>query len=213
MKKREFLFRSPQRVAEAKKYLLDIAVKEFIKRGYDRTSMRDLADAFALSKSGMYHYIGSKEDILEDIIAPDEMAKHLHEIEHETEELDPKEAIAISISKYVKYVHVNEERYKFVNHVMVNLTNDKRKILKRIAISFQSYLTNIIKKGIENGDFKTESPDFVAYEIIVLCQAWATRKWQFQTRVSVSNYIDLVTRNVFKTLQCETNAVENAKEN
>jgi AcrR family transcriptional regulator len=44
--------------------LLAVAVEVFIERGYDGTSMGDLATATGLSKSSIYHHIESKEQLL-----------------------------------------------------------------------------------------------------------------------------------------------------
>ena len=44
--------------------LLEVAVAVFTARGYDGTSMEDLARASGLSKSSLYHHIDSKEQLL-----------------------------------------------------------------------------------------------------------------------------------------------------
>src|SRR3954465_6405851 len=44
--------------------LLEVAVAVFTERGYDGTSMEDLARASGLSKSSLYHHIDSKEQLL-----------------------------------------------------------------------------------------------------------------------------------------------------
>ena len=44
--------------------LLAVAVRVFTERGYDGTSMEDLARAAGLSKSSLYHHIESKEQLL-----------------------------------------------------------------------------------------------------------------------------------------------------
>ncbi|HET8614224.1 MAG TPA: TetR/AcrR family transcriptional regulator [Actinomycetales bacterium] len=44
--------------------LLDVAVQVFTERGYDGTSMGDLAHASGLSKSSLYHHFDSKEQLL-----------------------------------------------------------------------------------------------------------------------------------------------------
>jgi len=40
------------------------AAKVFAERGYDQTSIQDLAQALGLAAGGLYHYIGSKERLL-----------------------------------------------------------------------------------------------------------------------------------------------------
>lgn len=44
--------------------LLAVAVEVFNQRGYDGTSMEDLARASGLSKSSIYHHVRSKEELL-----------------------------------------------------------------------------------------------------------------------------------------------------
>jgi AcrR family transcriptional regulator len=44
--------------------LLAVAVEVFTERGYDRTSMEDLARASGLSKSSIYHHFQGKEELL-----------------------------------------------------------------------------------------------------------------------------------------------------
>jgi AcrR family transcriptional regulator len=44
--------------------LLDVVVAEFNARGYDATSMEDLARATGLTKSSVYHHVAGKEELL-----------------------------------------------------------------------------------------------------------------------------------------------------
>jgi AcrR family transcriptional regulator len=44
--------------------LLSIAVAVFNERGYDGTSMNDLSDRLGIAKSGIYHHVSGKEELL-----------------------------------------------------------------------------------------------------------------------------------------------------
>jgi AcrR family transcriptional regulator len=44
--------------------LLDIAVEAFIERGYEATSMDELAARLGITKSAIYHHVSSKVDLL-----------------------------------------------------------------------------------------------------------------------------------------------------
>ena len=44
--------------------LLAVAVEVFNERGYDGTSMNDLADRLGIAKSGIYHHVAGKEELL-----------------------------------------------------------------------------------------------------------------------------------------------------
>lgn len=45
--------------------VVDIAVGVFLERGYDATSMGDLAQAAGITKSSLYHHVSSKEELYE----------------------------------------------------------------------------------------------------------------------------------------------------
>ncbi len=49
--------------------LLDVVVGVFITRGYDATSMDDLARATGLTKSSFYHHVTGKEELLRRAVA------------------------------------------------------------------------------------------------------------------------------------------------
>lgn len=57
----------PARYAFAE--LLDVVVTVFNERGYDATSMEDLARATGLTKSAVYHHVTGKEELLRRAVA------------------------------------------------------------------------------------------------------------------------------------------------
>jgi TetR/AcrR family transcriptional regulator, cholesterol catabolism regulator len=61
---------SPTRPALRERYerrqdeLVRLAAREFARRGYDQTTMQDLASSMGLATGALYHYFGSKEEML-----------------------------------------------------------------------------------------------------------------------------------------------------
>jgi AcrR family transcriptional regulator len=58
----------PEKVTKAdltKDRLMTLALKEFKKRGFDETSMRDLAEAAELSPGAFYYHFKSKDDVVQ----------------------------------------------------------------------------------------------------------------------------------------------------
>ena len=45
------------------------AARTFVERGFDATSVSDIAAALGVTKAGLYHHINSKEDLLFDIVS------------------------------------------------------------------------------------------------------------------------------------------------
>ena len=51
-------------IEERRNQIFRGAAKLFLKKGYGGTSMQELAQYLGMSKMGLYHYIGTKEDII-----------------------------------------------------------------------------------------------------------------------------------------------------
>jgi AcrR family transcriptional regulator len=49
---------------ETRERILDVAQELFTRHGYDKTSLRDIADRLAITKAALYYYFERKEDIL-----------------------------------------------------------------------------------------------------------------------------------------------------
>ena len=60
--------RTQKDFAPRKEKLIQIALDQFLKKGYENTTITDLQKAFGLTKGGMYHYFSGKEEILDTVI-------------------------------------------------------------------------------------------------------------------------------------------------
>jgi len=50
--------------ADTRERILDVAQELFTEHGYDKTSLRDIADRLGITKAALYYYFERKEDIL-----------------------------------------------------------------------------------------------------------------------------------------------------
>ncbi|MCR4897603.1 MAG: TetR/AcrR family transcriptional regulator [Acholeplasmatales bacterium] len=55
---------------DTKELILLVAKEEFIKKGYDDTSLRDIAKKCHISPTAIYRHFENKEDIFNEIIKP-----------------------------------------------------------------------------------------------------------------------------------------------
>ncbi len=49
---------------ETREKILDVALELFTEQGYDKTSLRDIAERLGITKAALYYYFERKEDIL-----------------------------------------------------------------------------------------------------------------------------------------------------
>jgi AcrR family transcriptional regulator len=76
------------------------ASRLFIEKGYDGTSMQDIADAVGLTKAGLYHFVESKEDLLSLIIDIG-----LERLEREV--IEPARAVADPAERLATYIRLH----------------------------------------------------------------------------------------------------------
>jgi AcrR family transcriptional regulator len=50
--------------SQTRERILDVAQELFTRQGYDKTSLRDIAERLAITKAALYYYFERKEDIL-----------------------------------------------------------------------------------------------------------------------------------------------------
>jgi AcrR family transcriptional regulator len=73
-------------------------------KGYEATSMNDIADAVGLTKAGLYHYIHGKEDLLFQIMSYGMDMVDQDAIAPAKQVQDPLERLRVIISRHSKRV-------------------------------------------------------------------------------------------------------------
>ncbi|OPY66916.1 MAG: HTH-type transcriptional repressor KstR2 [Syntrophorhabdus sp. PtaU1.Bin050] len=120
-----------KRVAIAK-----IAAEFFSKRGYAETSMEDIATAAKLSKGGIYHYFGSKTDVLY-FVVDNFMELVLNGLEEELKGIDDGlEKVKRVIRRHVELYPKHTAEAKTLLNAVHNLP---RKSFKNIVAKEREY--------------------------------------------------------------------------
>jgi len=187
-------------VQQRRNLIINEAMRVFSKNGYDRTNMTEIAEALGMTRGFLYHYLGSKEDILKMIIngTVENQRLGLEVSTSALESIDPAEALLLGIEKFILGIDQNSDGYIFINHVMVNLPSEYREYVfkseKRVIVLFE----NILSRGKESGQFKVDDTFAIAHTILVLSAAWAHRRWMLGKRYTVKTYIKEVQKQIFQ---------------
>jgi AcrR family transcriptional regulator len=175
----------------------------FIKKGYDRTTMNELAEAFGMSKGGMYHYIGSKEDILYLIIKSNKEKQRgfIAKTHAKTDNGNPVEALRIAIEYYTDFVDEFQDMYIFlISHVMPNLPKEERQTLFEDSLRLTAYFETLLLRGMEEGKFVIDDTWLVASAIMSLCGRWANIRWSLRKRYTMEEYKRALVAYIFRSL-------------
>lgn len=131
-----------------------VAVKLFNERGYDGTSMEDLARKLGITKSAIYHHVRSKDELLQLAVN-----RALDGLFAEVEHLDEVEGPAIDkLERLVRAsVGVLVQQLPFVTlllRIRGNTKVEKAALARRRE--FDQIVTDLVSKAAADGDLRPD---------------------------------------------------------
>ncbi|WP_416564346.1 TetR/AcrR family transcriptional regulator [Nocardia testacea] len=80
---------------DTKRAILDAAVRLFVAKGYEETSLREVADAVGITKPSLYYHYASKLDLLVAIVNPllDDLRALAEEVERMPPDVDTRRTV------------------------------------------------------------------------------------------------------------------------
>jgi len=190
-------------VDERREHIVRHATKLFIKKGYHQVSMREISIACNMSVGSIYHYIGTKQDILYLIInsavtSPQQWRDVI------SEKFQSQKASAILndlIDEYYRGIDSIQDLCLFTYQQTMNLDAGAQHIIREAAEQDIAICEAILRKGIESGEFSIENPNLLAHSIIVAGHMWAVRRWYLKSRCTIDEYIKEHKNLVFSYIQ------------
>ena len=188
-------------VVEPRQEILRTAARLFQQRGYDATSMNDVAAALKLSKGGLYHHFQSKDEILFEIM------NHAMEI---TEErvlapvrgiADPEQRLRALIRLHIEVVLSPVDREITVmlheNHPLQPVLRKRINTLKKDYIHFVENLIAEVQKnaqraGQAKGAVSPRAAAFALLGMINWIYQWYKPEGELQTHNLVPQFTALV---------------------
>ena len=155
---------APRRAPYDAVSLLDVAVNVFNERGYDGTSMEDLARAAGISKSSFYHHVDGKEALL--AAACERALSALTAIRddplvHEGRAVDRLEHVL----RLTTQALLTELPYvTLLLRVRGNTTTEKKALERRR--DFDRFTTVLVSQAIADGDLRGDIEPAVATKLV-----------------------------------------------
>lgn len=156
--------RTQKDFAPRKEKLIQIALDQFLEKGYENTTITDLQKAFGLTKGGMYHYFTSKEEILDTVIEKgigdwiDEVRNHIMELPAEDRLMylcftDTANSFSSQLLQYSRSGDSSIVTYKLREQRM------------KMSVPL---VTEIIKQYVDSGFYTCDYPEEIAEILLML---------------------------------------------
>jgi AcrR family transcriptional regulator len=184
-------------LVDSRQEILRTAARLFQQRGYDATSMNDVAAALKLSKGGLYHHFQSKDEILFEIM------NHAMEI---TEErvlapvrgiADPEERLRALIRLHIEVVLSPLDREITVmlheNHPLPPVLRKRINIRKKEYIHFVENLMAEVQRARQaKGAVSPRAAAFALLGMINWIYQWYKPEGELQTHNLVPQFTSLI---------------------
>jgi len=179
--------------------VLTAAVRLFNERGYDATSMFDIAESLGITKSTVYHHISGKEQLLQ--MAMDRALDGLFEAAAEVSDLDLP-ALDRLERLIRRSVLVLAERFEFVTvllRVRGNTAVEQHALVRRRELD--ALVTKLVKQAQTEGTVRVDVDPATAARLLLGMVNSLTEWYKPRPGGSVDAIADAVTAIAFEGLR------------
>ena len=156
--------------------LIDIAATLFENKGFDQTSMNDIAKALGLGRSAVYHYFRSKEEILASLVesesqTPSEELEELSAATHLSAAEKLRNAIVSGVTRRLS----GTSRFAMLARLEPQIPEFLRPKYNASRRHILDLYVGLIAEGVAKGEFRQVDPKIAAFAVIGMAN-W-TSNW------------------------------------
>lgn len=155
--------------------LLDASTRLFAEKGYESTTLQDIAKALGMSRPALYHYVSSKEELLGMLV--EQVSQGFAEVLRQLTEradLSPTEKLDNVVEITVRQRAQHPDQFRILDQseqvlpepVRTHHREAKRNVLREVI--------TVIEAGIAAGEFRAVDPRPTALSLLGMCNwvAW-----------------------------------------
>ena len=143
-------------IKNKKKHILESAEKLFAVKGFEASTVRDIAEEAGVNLAMISYYFGSKEKMMESLFQ-ERMSNTKLKVQQllSNEHISPFGKVEIMLDDYIKKVLENQSFYKILLFEQVMKKNPEIiRMLKELKMGYASLFSDLIKEGQKKKVFK-----------------------------------------------------------
>lgn len=152
--------------------ILSVSARLFLEKGFDKTSMQDIATTAGISKGAIYHHFQSKDEIIKAVTEKQTQTVKaaMEHLMSQTGSLSGKEQLQFILEK-----NLESQEAHYLDDVMSVRMKSAEFVLSYMqgCINNDSlFISEIIRHGIADGSVITDFPDECAEVFLLLLNVW-----------------------------------------
>lgn len=176
---------------ERRRQIAETAIKLFLQKGVQGTSIRDIAKALNISTGTLYYYFASKDEIIDTVAdvsaqAVDDTREYYRSLGN----ISPTEALRKCIIQMVLRGQEARDRILFLNREYRTLSSARANGLMETVQQYIHFFEHLLDEGIRAGEFKVENTRLAAFNIYISQQEWALRRWLLRETFTAEEFAE-----------------------
>jgi AcrR family transcriptional regulator len=155
--------------------ILEHATRLFAERGYDGTTLQDIAEAIGITRPGLYNYIKSKEELLAALVTDvtENTARIVRTVRLRSD-LTSVEKLRALVRSLVLQRATAPERFRVLDRTEAVLPPEVASAHQQAKRAVLTEVRTIIEEGVSRGEFRPRDERIAALSVIGMCNwvAW-----------------------------------------
>lgn len=187
----------PPTLAAPHARILQEAAKLFARRGYENSSIADLAAALGVSKAGIYHYFATKQDIYNAIVSEVLQGMCLTVTQAVRQETAPQEQLRAFMLAHARYFEQHHAAFVTMMIGYSGMALPESDDAIRLRDAYEQLLRDLLTRGVEQGAFRCVDSAASGRAVLSLLN-WMVRWYkpgqQESAETIAAGYFDLLWR-------------------
>jgi AcrR family transcriptional regulator len=176
-------------VQRRRQQIVEAASHLFSRKGFEATTVGEIASAAGMSTGLIYHYARTKEDVLFLVLLTVLDSYHRELPPAMAAFSDPVGKLVAGVRAYCRVVDQKMEATVLAYRATKVLPREQRSSIKQAEIESNTLIENCIRDGIEQGQFRPVDPVIAAYQFVSFAHNWALKSWRLQGQTKLEDYL------------------------
>jgi AcrR family transcriptional regulator len=160
--------------------ICDAALRLFSRKGFHRTTVREIAEACGLGIGTLYSYIKAKEDILYLVYRRILETFEARMLEATRGIQDPRLQLKAALEETLKIYDECQDVVLLLYQESHALGRQSLQSLFELDRTYVGSFREILERGNRAGHFAVKEPHLLAVCILFLCAVWDLKRWNLQ---------------------------------
>lgn len=171
-------------VEERREQIFQAASKLISKKGYHKTTLRDISKETGMTLGSLYDYISTKEDIL--YIVHEKASQMVRTVKGGVGNVkDPVQKLKKMIEQELETMDRYQDLIMCIYQESHALSKPSLKMMLSSEEVHTGSFKKVIEEGIDQGVFKASNPTILANIIKIMIDCWVLKRWALRGKVSL----------------------------